>query len=88
MFGRSRGLALPAEGRFRPSDPTIAVSVLRCRPEEVAAVIGSTRAGRTAAGGADATRESGRTAAGRVRLAVKVPAGALAASRRDHAPAA
>jgi uncharacterized NAD-dependent epimerase/dehydratase family protein len=49
MFGRPRRLALLAEGRFTPSDAKTAVSVLRYRPEEVAAVIDSTRAGRTAA---------------------------------------
>jgi len=48
MFGRPRRLALLAEGRFTPSDAKSAVGVLRYRPEEVAAVIDSTRAGRTA----------------------------------------
>jgi len=48
MFGRPRKLALLAEGRFSPSDAKTAVGVLRYRPEEVAAVIDSTRAGRTA----------------------------------------
>ena len=49
MLGRTRRLALLAEGRFTPSDAKTAVGVLRYRPEEVAAVIDSTRAGRTAA---------------------------------------
>jgi uncharacterized NAD-dependent epimerase/dehydratase family protein len=49
MFGRPRRLALLAEGRFTPSDAKTAVGVLRYRSEEVAAVIDSTRAGRTAA---------------------------------------
>ncbi len=48
MFGRPRRLALLAEGRFTPSDAKTAVGVLRYRPDEVAAVIDSTRAGRTA----------------------------------------
>jgi uncharacterized NAD-dependent epimerase/dehydratase family protein len=49
MWGRPRRLALLAEGRFTPPDAKTAVGVLRYRPEEVAAVIDSTRAGRTAA---------------------------------------
>jgi uncharacterized NAD-dependent epimerase/dehydratase family protein len=48
MFGRPRRLALLAEGRFTPADAKTAVGLLRYRPEEVAAVIDSTRAGRTA----------------------------------------
>jgi uncharacterized NAD-dependent epimerase/dehydratase family protein len=47
MLG-SRRLALLAEGRFAPLDAKTAVGVLRYRPERVAAVIDSTRAGRTA----------------------------------------
>jgi uncharacterized NAD-dependent epimerase/dehydratase family protein len=49
MWGRPRRLALLAEGRFTPTDAKTAVGVLRYRPEEVAAVIDSTRAGGTAA---------------------------------------
>jgi len=49
MFGRPRRLALLAEGRFTPADAKTAVGVLRYRPEEVAAVIDSTRTGRTSA---------------------------------------
>ena len=41
-------LAMLAEGRFTPLDAKTAVGVLRYRPEEVVAVIDSTRAGRTA----------------------------------------
>jgi len=48
MWGRPRRLALLAEGRFTPVDAKTAVGVLRYRPEEVAAVIDSTRAGSTA----------------------------------------
>jgi uncharacterized NAD-dependent epimerase/dehydratase family protein len=48
MFGRTRRLALLAEGRFTPTDAKTAVGLLRYRPEEVAVVIDSTRAGRTA----------------------------------------
>ena len=47
MLGRPRRLALLAEGRFTPADAKTAVGVLRYRPDEVAAVIDSTRAGRT-----------------------------------------
>lgn len=43
-----RGLALLAEGHFDPIDAKTAVGVLRYRPGDVAAVIDSTRAGRTA----------------------------------------
>ena len=49
MLGTSRRLALLAEGRFTPLDAKTAVGVLRYRAHEVAAVIDSTRAGRTAA---------------------------------------
>jgi uncharacterized NAD-dependent epimerase/dehydratase family protein len=49
MLGRPRRLALLADGRFTPADAKTAVGVLRYRPEEVAAVIDSSRAGRTAA---------------------------------------
>lgn len=47
MLGRPRRLAILAEGRFTPLDAKTAVGVLRYRPEEVAAVLDSTRAGRT-----------------------------------------
>lgn len=49
MLGRSRRLALLAEGSFTPTDAKTAVGVLRYRPREVAAVIDSTRAGLDAA---------------------------------------
>src|SRR5580765_8427727 len=48
MLGKRRRLALLAEGRFTPFEAKTAVGVLRYRPEQVAAVIDSTRAGRTA----------------------------------------
>ncbi|MFI5372119.1 MAG: DUF1611 domain-containing protein [Candidatus Eisenbacteria bacterium] len=48
MLGRPRRLVILAEGRFTPLDAKTAVGVLRYRPEEVAAVLDSTRAGRTA----------------------------------------
>ena len=48
MLGRPRRLALLAEGSFTPLDGKTAVGVLRYRPEDVAAVIDSTRAGSTA----------------------------------------
>ena len=48
MLGRRRRLALLAEGRFTPFDAKTAVGVLRYRLDQVAAVIDSTRAGRTA----------------------------------------
>src|SRR5215471_4336642 len=48
MLGKPRRLALLAEGSFTPLDGKTAVGVLRYRPDEVAAVIDSTRAGRTA----------------------------------------
>ncbi len=47
MLGRPRRIALLAEGSFTPADAKTAVGVLRWRPEEVVAVIDSTRAGRT-----------------------------------------
>ena len=49
MLGKARRLALMAEGRFTPLDAKTAVGVLRYRPDQVAAVLDSTRAGRTAA---------------------------------------
>lgn len=48
MLGRTRRLAVLAEGSFTATDAKTAVGVLRYRPEEVVAVIDSTRAGRTA----------------------------------------
>jgi uncharacterized NAD-dependent epimerase/dehydratase family protein len=48
MLGRPRRVALLAEGCFAPLGAKTAVGVLRYRPQEVAAVIDSTRAGRTA----------------------------------------
>ncbi len=50
MLGQTRRLALMAEGRFTPLDAKTAVGVLRYRPDEVVAVIDSTRAGRSAEG--------------------------------------
>ena len=47
MLGKRRRLAVLAEGSFTPLDGKTALGVLRYRPEEVAAVIDSTRAGRT-----------------------------------------
>lgn len=49
MLGRARRLALLAEASFDTEDAKTAVGVLRYRPGEVAAVIDSTRAGRTTA---------------------------------------
>jgi len=49
MLGKPRRLALLAEGCFTPLDAKTAVGVLRYRAGEVAAVLDSTRAGRTAA---------------------------------------
>jgi len=49
MPGRSRRLALLAEGRFTPFEAKTAVGMLRYRPDQVGAVIDSTRAGSTAA---------------------------------------
>ncbi len=48
MLGKTRRLAVLAEGSFNATDAKSAVGVLRYRPEEVVAVIDSTRAGRTA----------------------------------------
>jgi uncharacterized NAD-dependent epimerase/dehydratase family protein len=48
MLGRMRRIALLAEGRFAPLEAKTAIGVLRYRPGEVAAVIDSSRAGRTA----------------------------------------
>src|SRR5580765_623696 len=48
MLGKRRRLALLAEGRFTPFEAKTAVGVLRYRPDQVAAVIDSTRAGRSA----------------------------------------
>src|SRR5438128_2267920 len=48
MLGKSRRLAVLAEGCFAPLDAKTATGVLRYRGDEVAAVIDSTRAGRTA----------------------------------------
>jgi uncharacterized NAD-dependent epimerase/dehydratase family protein len=49
MLGRPRRLVLLAEGAFTPLDAKTAVGVLRYRAADVAAVLDSTRAGRTAA---------------------------------------
>lgn len=49
MLGTRRRIALLAEGNFTPSEAKTAVGILRYRPDEVVAVIDSTRAGRTAA---------------------------------------
>jgi len=48
MLGKRRRLALLAEAHFTPFDAKTAVGVLRYRPDQVAAVIDSTRAGSTA----------------------------------------
>lgn len=48
MTPPTRRLALLAEGRFTPFDAKTAVGLLRYRPGDVAAVIDSARAGRTA----------------------------------------
>lgn len=48
MLGRTRRLAILAEGEFTRLDAKTAVGVLRYRGSQVAAVIDSTRAGRTA----------------------------------------
>jgi len=48
MLGKTRRLAVLAEGSFNANDAKSAVGVLRYRPAEVVAVIDSTRAGRTA----------------------------------------
>jgi len=47
MLGRPRRLAVLAEGSFNPLDAKTAVGVVRYRAMDVAAVIDSTRAGRT-----------------------------------------
>lgn len=47
MLGRPRRLLILAEGAFTPMDAKTATGVLRYRPESVAAVLDSTRAGRT-----------------------------------------
>lgn len=49
MLGKPRRLAILAEGQFTRLDAKTAVGVLRYRPAEVAAIVDSTRAGRTAA---------------------------------------
>lgn len=49
MLGKRRRLAVLAEGSFTPLEGKTAVGVLRYRPEEVVAVIDSTRAGQTSA---------------------------------------
>lgn len=48
MLGKTRRLAVLAEGSFNATDAKTAVGVLRYRPEEVVAVLDSTRAGRSA----------------------------------------
>src|SRR5258706_16320006 len=48
MLGKPRRVAILAEARFAPLDARAAVGILRYRAEEVAAVVDSTRAGRTA----------------------------------------
>jgi len=48
MLGARRRIALMAEEHFTPTDAKTAVGVLRYRADEVACVIDSTRAGRTA----------------------------------------
>lgn len=48
MLGKTRRLAVLAEGQFNATDAKSAVGMLRYRPDEVVAVIDSTRAGRTA----------------------------------------
>src|SRR5262245_9779512 len=47
MMGKKRHLAILAEGRFTALDAKTAVGVLRYRPDEVVAVVDSSRAGRT-----------------------------------------
>ena len=47
MLGRTRRIALMAEGSFTLLDAKTALGVIRYRPEEVVAVIDSARAGRT-----------------------------------------
>src|SRR5258708_21719935 len=48
MLGKHRRLAVLAEGCFTSTDAKTAVGVIRHRPDEVVAVIDSTRAGRLA----------------------------------------
>ena len=48
MLGKRRRLAVLAEGQFNATDAKSAVGVLRYCPDQVVAVIDSTRAGRTA----------------------------------------
>ena len=48
MLGKTRRLAILAEGRFTPLDAKTAMGVLRYRLQEVAAVVDASRAGRTA----------------------------------------
>ncbi len=48
MLGARKRIALLAEGHFTPADAKTAVGVLRYRPREVAAILDSARAGRTA----------------------------------------
>ena len=47
MLGKTRRIAVMAEGSFTPLDAKTALGVIRYRPEEVVAVIDSSRAGRT-----------------------------------------
>ncbi len=49
MLGKARRLAVLAEGCFTPQEAKTAVGILRYRGDEVAAVLDSTRAGRSAA---------------------------------------
>ncbi|MEY4070072.1 MAG: hypothetical protein RL721_686 [Candidatus Eisenbacteria bacterium] len=49
MLGRTRRIAVMAEGCFTQMDAKTALGVIRYRPDEVVAVIDSVRAGRTAA---------------------------------------
>ena len=47
MLGKTRRIAVMAEGSFTPLDAKTALGVIRYRPEEVVAVLDSVRAGRT-----------------------------------------
>ncbi len=47
MLGKTRRIAVMAEGSFTPQDAKTGMGVIRYRPEEVVAVIDSVRAGRT-----------------------------------------
>jgi len=49
MLGKKRRIAVMAEGSFTPMDAKTALGVIRYRPDEVVAVVDSSRAGRTAA---------------------------------------